>query len=374
MMERNNQESTIICADNELVTKRKKRLENENQLVVGKAGERAKQLVSLKREMDRYVVGQDEYKKALIENIYKVEGGINSALLVIGPTGCGKTYLIEVLKKLAKKTGKKKFTVMISNVSRLTEEGVKGPDLEDIIKDFRMACLSEGNTDYAGVIYLDEVDKLMGQHTLIGSDGTERDSNVIVQHQLMSLLDSGEMAGIPTKNILFVFGGAFYQLQKLQDNSMRPIGFGTETKVENKTLISGISIREDLIKIGMQREFLGRIGQIVVLDELSREELKAILIHPTKGIISQYKRTFYDDGISLDVENDAIDAIVDEIVKEKLGARSVKNIIEKLLSGVWYDCIEGGFDRIIIDKDVVVEGKKAKIVGSESEKSVKRRD
>ena len=305
--------------------------------------------LQLIREWDKYMVGQREYKEALARNLYRyvVKGETVSPLLVIGPTGSGKTFLPTLLAK--SKLCPRDFTVFLKNISCLTMEGVKGEDLDEIFKEYGAVCQSQGNRGYRGLIYLDEVDKLVTSQ--VNSTDLVAEQGRMVQHQLMKILDGGKIAGVPLDKIMFVFGGAFYQLRdrKEEKEQVQPIGFVTEA-AQKPTLWKENTIRENLIENGFQREFLGRIGQIVQLQALNAAELKALFLHPTRGVLSKLQKEYEADGIRLVVEDTAVDDIIQSVVQENLGARSLTNIMEQLLSGAWFRCIEEGYDKIIINK------------------------
>lgn len=311
--------------------------------------------VRFKKELDKEVVGQNAYKETIIMGIYRqVNKGHVGPILVVGPTGSGKTFLLQCVRK--SKLRPDKYTVMMTNVSRLTEEGIKGPDIDDIFREYAALCKAENNTAYRGMIYLDEVDKIIGPCYVSYGNG-EVNRNAAVQHQLMQVLDGGTQAGISTENILFVFGGAFHQLDacKKEEIKQNPIGFCAIEDTQ-KVVLTDSTIREQMIGIGFQREFLGRISQVVELEALKKNELLTILMHPSRGVISKLQKEYASDDIELQIKDEAIEDIVNAVIQENLGARSVRNIVEKLLCGAWYKCIENGYDRIIVDKDTVVSG------------------
>ena len=311
--------------------------------------------VELKHELDKYIVGQNKYKETIAMSIYRhVKSGYVAPVLIKGPTGSGKTFLFQCLKK--SKLLPANYTCMMTNVSRLTEEGIKGPDIEDIFVEYKSLCQNEKNMLYRGIIYIDEIDKIISSSVVNTAEGSI-DRNATIQHQLMQILDGGKMAGVPTDNILFVFGGAFYKLDEMGEKKTghRAVGFGKSA--ENECVVKTDTIRERMIELGFQREFLGRIGQIVELEELSKNELLTILMHPTRGLLSKIQKEYEADGIKIYFEPEAIDLIIESVVREKLGARSVRNIVEKLLSGAWYHCIDGEYDKIVINRDSVLTGK-----------------
>lgn len=312
--------------------------------------------VLLVKELDISIVGQKEYKEAVAMGIYtQCYKDSVKPIMVIGPTGSGKSFLFKILKKTLLKP--EKYTIMSFNISRLTEEGVQGQDIDDIFTEYRALCESENNYEYRGLIHIDEIDKLIyPSYVSSGSGSFNRNSQT--QHQLMQILDGETIAGVPTNNILFVFSGAFHQLdERKAEAKCKSIGFNSAFDENPVSSLCKDSLRNDLIEIGFRREFLGRINQIIKIDALNEMELKAILLHPTRGIIAQKKQQYASDGIELIVENDAIDTMISAVMEENLGARSVSNIVEKLLNGAWFNCIANDYNQIIVDAASVMDGK-----------------
>lgn len=317
--------------------------------------------LELVKYLDKYIVGQRSYKETIAMSIYEqcFKNTINrttpiNPIMVIGPTGSGKTFLLNVLKDSPLKP--LNYTIMSTNVSGLTEAGVHGQDVDDIFAEYKKMCTKEKNYSYRGLIHIDEIDKHISPDYVTGDNGNSN-RNEIIQHQLMKILDGDTIAGVPTKNILFVFSGAFYKLDELQKKGLKhnPIGFAANDKDE-KPFVAKDPIRNDLIEIGFQKEFLGRINQIVKINALNEAELKAILLHPSRGVISKLMQNYASDGIELVVEPDAIDGIIKAVIAENLGARSVGNIVETMLNGAWFHCLANGFNRVTIDKNTISNG------------------
>ncbi len=313
--------------------------------------------ILLKKEMDIEMVGQNEGKKAIAIAVYRhIFMNIKCPILLYGPTGAGKTMLFQLLRK--SRLLPKGYTVMISNVSRLTEEGYKGQNIGDVLKEYARICREQGNTEKKGIIYLDEFDKLTNPDVSTNDKGETYDHNEALLFQMMQLLDGEIIEGISTDNILFVFGGVFDKLSKSDNNKLtNRIGFTPIVNSSCRIIESdNYSIRQRMQDIGVPREFLGRIGEIVKIDKLTRNELKAILLHPTRGVIARFSQEYALNDISLEVTCDVVDELVDCIVGENLGARSVKNVMECLLEGAMYHCFENGYDKIILDKDSLLIG------------------
>ncbi len=312
--------------------------------------------VELVKTFDKQIVGQYEYKESVAMAIYKqCYKNTTQPIMVIAPTGSGKTFLFDVFKNSSMKP--QNYTITSINISRLTEEGVHGQDLDDIFISYKEQCQLEGNRQMRGLIYIDEIDKLISPSIVTNGD-TVTNKNAQIQHQLMQILDGGTIAGIDTKKVLFVFGGAFHQLDYIEIPEVRhnPIGFvNTPISTPDDRLLAEKSIRDELLEIGFQREFLGRITKIVRLKALNRTELKAILLHPSRGEISKLKKEYASDGIELEIKDDAVDQILDAVVSENLGARSVSNILEQLLDGVWFRCIANDYNKVVIDKNADIK-------------------
>lgn len=316
----------------------------------------AEKAIQIKKLLDMHMVGQEPYKQLLAMTVSKhIVTGKTASCLIIGPTGSGKTMPFDILRR--SKLIPKDYAIFSVNVSRLTEEGVVGPSLKDILDDFSGLCHMKGNSECKGIIHIDEIDKIVYPDTVI-SGGSEKNRNNAVQHQIMQLLDGGTVEGVPLDDILFVFTGAFSKLDEKeeQEEHVRTIGFLPAENKMSDPCSKNNSIRDQLLDIGFQREFLGRINHVVRLNELSKNELKAILLHPQNGEIAKIKKEYKDDGIDVDINVGAIDEIVNRIQEEKLGARSVRNIMSSLLEGVWFKCIENGYDHVTIDKNTVLKG------------------
>ena len=266
---------------------------------------------------------------------------------------------------------------MSKNISGLTEAGVHGQDVDDVFSDFKKLCEMEKNFEYRGLIHIDEIDKLVyPPYVSSGNGNVNRYS--LIQHQLMQILDGGVIAGVPTKNILFVFSGAFHQLDDLEQKEVKqnPIGFAVNDMKEKTVFVAKDTLRNNLLEVGFQREFLGRINLIVKLNALTEKELKAILLHPTRGVISKLKQDYASDGIDLVIETEAIDEIMKAVVAENLGARSVSNIVAKMLNGASFHCIANNYNRIVIDKNVISGGeikyKKVSLIDKREKKKIEK--
>ena len=347
----------------------------------------------IKQILDDYVVGQEEAKKTLSvavynhykrvaheENATKDEVEIQkSNILLLGPTGCGKTLLARTLAKILN------VPFAIADATTLTEAGYVGEDVENIL--LKLIQAAEGDIQKAekGIIYIDEIDKITRKSENpsitrdVSGEGVQQALLKIIEGTVASVPPQGgrkhpnqELIQINTENILIICGGAFEGLEDIikDRTGEKAIGFGSQIKSKKEIKQYEIFqelLPQDLLKFGLIPEFIGRLPIIATLRELDEKALVKILMEPKNALVKQYQKLFQMDEVELVFEQEAIEAIVGKAIERKTGARGLRSIIEEIMRDIMYEIPSNpNIEKCTITKETVLNGEDPKTVINEN--------
>ena len=342
----------------------------------------------IKEILDSYVIGQEEAKKTLAVAVYNHYKRINnktdkkddveiqkSNVLLLGPTGCGKTLLAQTLAKILN------VPFAIADATTLTEAGYVGEDVENILLKLIQAADYDIEKAERGIIYIDEIDKISRKSENpsitrdVSGEGVQQALLKIIEGTVASVPPQGgrkhphqEFLQINTENILFICGGAFEGLEKIVKDrtGKKSIGFGAQidsNKDMSKYSIFEKLLPQDLLKFGLIPEFVGRLPIIATLKELDKEALIDIVTKPKNALVKQYKKLMELDNVELEFEPEALELIVDKAIERKTGARGLRSIIEDIMRDIMFEIPSNPkIEKCIVTKETVQLGEPPKVI------------